>query len=77
MILFIFIIFSIILFFYLVNIVCSKKEFFCYGNVFCNQNKESAMCIQQTCYPCGLQPTCTKDEDCAPNNCIDGCCDQQ
>ena len=66
-----------IFFFYLFNILCMMKESFCYGNIYCNRNKKSSMCIQQTCYSCGLQPTCTKDEDCAPNNCINGCCDQQ
>jgi hypothetical protein len=46
----------------------------CFANNFCNGNKQS-LCIENKCYPCGLQPGCSKDSDCGPNNCIDGCCD--
>lgn len=67
----------LVLIFYLVNEYLKKKnEYFCYGNDFCNGNKDSALCINQSCKPCGLQSTCNKDSDCSPNNCINGCCDQ-
>lgn len=46
----------------------------CFGNDFCNGNKQS-LCIYNKCLPCGLQKSCTKDSECSPNNCIDGCCD--
>jgi hypothetical protein len=63
--------------FYIVNIFLKKNnEYFCYGNDFCNGNKDSALCINQSCKPCGLQASCNKDSDCGPNNCINGCCDQ-
>ena len=53
-----------------------KNESFCYGNDFCNGNKDSALCINQTCKSCGLQASCKKDSECAPNNCVNNCCDQ-
>lgn len=71
----IFIIFFLI--FYLINLFLFKKEYFCYGNDFCNGNKDAALCINQTCRKCGLQPSCDNDKDCMPNNCINGCCDQK
>lgn len=52
-----------------------KENFPCYGNDYCNGNKNNALCINQRCKPCGLVPQCTQDSDCGPNNCIDGCCD--
>jgi hypothetical protein len=61
--------------FYLLNNYLDNKENFCYGNDFCNGNKDSALCIDQSCLPCGLNAPCKKDSDCGPNNCIDGCCD--
>ena len=70
-------IFIIILFvFIILNYLFIKyQENFCYGNDFCNGNKDSALCISQKCYKCGLQSPCTKDSDCGPNNCINCCCD--
>ena len=65
--------FIILSLFYLVNNY-AKKEYFCYGNAYCNGNKDNNLCINQTCNKCGLNPVCTKDSDCQ-NNCIDGCCD--
>jgi hypothetical protein len=66
----------IILFFYLIQVILSNNnEHFCYGNDFCNGNKDSALCINQRCLPCGLQAPCKNDSECGPNNCIDGCCD--
>jgi hypothetical protein len=74
MILFIIIILIIILF-YLLNIILNKKEQFCYGNTYCNGNKNKSLCINQKCLDCGLSAKCNKNSDCGPNNCIDGCCD--
>jgi hypothetical protein len=65
----------IILTFYFLNNYMSHKENFCYGNVYCNGNKDNALCISQKCKPCGLNAQCNDDTDCGPNNCIDGCCD--
>jgi hypothetical protein len=74
---YILIIFIIILIIYfLVNRFLTKEKF-CNGNVYCNGNKDSALCIGQYCKDCGLQAKCTKDSDCIPNNCIDGCCDNR
>lgn len=64
----------IILLFYLINIFLENNENFCYGNTYCNGNKDNALCIRQKCYKCGLNASCTKKEDCM-NDCIDGCCD--
>jgi hypothetical protein len=61
--------------FYLINDYLKKIENFCYGNDYCNGNKNNALCINQKCLQCGLVPECTKDSDCSPNNCIKGCCD--
>ena len=44
----------------------------CYGNDFCDNQD---LCINQRCIKCGLRPTCTKDSDCGPNRCDNGCCD--
>ena len=64
------------LFFYLIQIILEQsKEHFCYGNDFCNGNKDSALCINQHCLKCGLQAPCKNDSECGPNNCINGCCD--
>lgn len=52
-----------------------KQNFPCYGNDYCNGNKNNALCINQRCKQCGLVPQCKEDSDCGPNNCIDGCCD--
>ncbi len=51
------------------------KEDFCYGNVYCNGNNNNALCINQSCLPCGLEAKCTKDSECSPNLCKNGCCD--
>lgn len=79
-----FILLLIILFFilFICNEYYTKYESFttgintkrCLGNDFCNGNKQS-LCIYNKCLPCGLQKSCTKDSECGPNNCIDGCCD--
>lgn len=70
--------FLFILFYYL-NIQLTnqlnKKETFCYGNVYCNGNKNNSLCINQECRNCGLQSPCNKNDDCGPNLCKDGCCD--
>jgi hypothetical protein len=68
------IIFVFIIFLTLDNII-NSKEYFCYGNTYCNGNKDNALCINQTCLECGLQSKCTKNEECGPNLCINGCCD--
>jgi hypothetical protein len=65
----------IILTFYFLNNFMNRKENFCYGNVFCNGNKDNAICTGQQCKPCGLDAQCRSDSDCGPNICIDGCCD--
>ena len=57
------------------KIINNKENFPCYGNDYCNGNKNNALCINQRCKPCGLVPQCKQDSDCGPNNCIDGCCD--
>jgi hypothetical protein len=57
------------------NYIYFIKEDFCYGNVYCNGNKNNSLCINQECLKCGLQASCTKNEECGPNLCIDGCCD--
>lgn len=71
-------IFIIILFFIFINYLLSLnlKENFCYGNVYCNGNKNDSLCINQECRNCGLQAKCKSNLDCFPNNCINGCCDQ-
>ena len=66
----------IICFFYFLNIIFMKSENFCYSNNYCKGNSDSRLCINQQCRTCGLLATCNKDSECAPNNCIDGCCDQ-
>lgn len=63
--------------FWFINRSFYESENFCYGNDYCNGNKDSALCINQSCRPCGLQSQCSKDSDCTPNNCIDGCCDNR
>jgi len=65
----------IIFIFYFLNMMLYKKENFCYGNTYCNGNKEKSLCINQQCLDCGLSAKCNKDSDCGPNNCINGCCD--
>ena len=50
----------------------SFKNKYCYGNVFCGNQD---LCISQRCLKCGLSSPCTKNSDCGPNNCINGCCD--
>ena len=68
---------TILLLFFIINIYF-KKEYFnnhCNNNVMCNGNKINALCIEQSCKPCGLQAKCSKNEDCGPNLCINGCCD--
>ena len=65
----------IFLFFYLIQILLQQREYFCYGNDFCNGNKDNALCINQRCLECGLSSKCTSDSQCEPNNCINGCCD--
>ena len=69
------IIFIILFLFYLINIDLNKIENFCYGNTYCNGNKEKSLCINQQCLDCGLTAPCNKNSECGPNNCIDGCCD--
>ena len=53
-----------------------KKENFsnkiCYGNDFCDNQD---LCMSQRCIKCGLRAPCTKDSDCGPNRCDNGCCD--
>ncbi len=70
--------FAILFFiFYLINQALNSEYFssHCNSDVMCNGNKINALCINQSCKPCGLQAQCTKNEDCAPNLCIKGCCD--
>ena len=70
--------FIIIILFYLLNNFLNKSENFCYGNTYCNGNKDNALCIRQKCYECGLNAPCNNnknDNECGANNCIDGCCD--
>jgi hypothetical protein len=72
------IIFSIIiiLIFYVINYYLNKTENFCYGNVYCNGNKNNALCINQNCKECGVTSSkCISNSDCGPNLCIKGCCD--
>ncbi len=57
------------------NQYIKNNEYFCYGNIYCNGNKDNALCTSQKCKPCGLNAQCNDDTDCGPNNCIDGCCD--
>jgi len=65
-----------ILIFFLINyFLLSPKEYFCYGNTYCNGNKEKSLCINQHCLECGLSAKCQNDSTCGPNKCIDGCCD--
>ena len=66
--------FIIIILFYLINIFLQKNETFCYGNTYCNGNKDNALCIRQKCYKCGLNSSCKTNKDCI-NKCINGCCD--
>ena len=68
------IIIAIIIIYYF-NHVFVTNEHFCYGNTYCNGNKKNALCINQQCRDCGLVASCTKNEECGPNLCIDGCCD--
>jgi hypothetical protein len=70
-----FLIFAIV--FYIINYRFMKliPENFCYSNASCNGNKDSSLCINQTCKNCGLKASCNKDSECGPNNCINGCCD--
>jgi hypothetical protein len=68
------IIFSLLLF-YIINASLNNKEFFCYGNAYCNGNKNNSICINQTCKKCGLQSSCINNNDCYPNECKNGCCD--
>lgn len=65
----------VILIFYIINLLLNNKEYFCYGNDFCNGNKDSALCINQECLECGLQSPCKTDENCYPSLCNEGCCD--
>jgi hypothetical protein len=51
-----------------------KTDKICYGNDFCDLQD---LCIEQKCVKCGLRAPCSKDSDCGPNNCINGCCDNQ
>lgn len=51
-----------------------KTDKKCYGNDFCDLQD---LCIEQKCVKCGLRAPCSKDSDCGPNNCINGCCDNQ
>jgi len=51
-----------------------KSDKICYGNDFCDLQD---LCIEQKCVKCGLRAPCSKDSDCGPNNCINGCCDNQ
>lgn len=51
-----------------------KTDKKCYGNDFCDLQD---LCIEQKCVKCGLRSPCSKDSDCGPNNCINGCCDNQ
>ena len=51
-----------------------KTDKICYGNDFCDLQD---LCIEQKCVKCGLRAPCSKDSECGPNNCIDGCCDNQ
>jgi hypothetical protein len=67
-----YVIFSIINNYYM-NMVLPEN--FCYSNITCNGNKDSSLCISQSCRNCGLKAYCNKDSDCSPNNCINGCCD--
>ena len=51
-----------------------KTDKICYGNDFCDLQD---LCIEQKCVKCGLRAPCSKDSECGPNNCINGCCDNQ
>ena len=51
-----------------------KTDKMCYGNDFCDLQD---LCIEQKCVKCGLRAPCSKDSECGPNNCINGCCDNQ
>jgi hypothetical protein len=51
-----------------------KSDKKCYGNDFCDLQD---LCIEQKCVKCGLRAPCSKDSDCGPNNCLNGCCDNQ
>ena len=69
---------AIILLFFLffaVNIWGGKKEHLCFGNDFCNGNKDSALCVNQECYECGINAPCKNNSECGPNLCVGGCCD--
>lgn len=70
--LFIVIIFAIFIIYYFNH---TYYEYFCYGNVYCNGNKNNSLCINQKCLDCGLQAPCNKNSDCSPNLCKNGCCD--
>ena len=69
------IVIAIILIFYALNNFLYNIEKFCYGNTYCNGNKDKSLCINQQCLDCGLSAKCKNDSDCGPNNCINGCCD--
>lgn len=64
----------LIIIYYFIN-NCLDKEHFCYGNTYCGGDKDSRLCINQSCRICGLNAECKYDSDCGPNNCINGCCD--
>ncbi len=69
--------FILFLIFYIINYML-KSEYFnnhCNSDVMCNGNKINSLCINQSCKSCGLQAKCNKNEDCSPNLCIKGCCD--
>jgi hypothetical protein len=70
---FVFFILLLFLLFLFIERFLKKEEHFCFGNDFCN--RRNALCIEQKCFECGLQPSCKKDSDCGPNNCVNGCCD--
>jgi len=69
----------LVIIFILLNMISGNKESFCYGNVYCNGNNDSSLCINQTCKDCGLQSKCDPTKNyqtqCGSNKCINGCCD--
>jgi hypothetical protein len=69
------VLFIFIIIFYVLNNFLYNIEKFCYGNTYCNGNKDKSLCINQKCLNCGLSASCKNDSDCGPNNCINGCCD--
>jgi hypothetical protein len=76
-ILLIFIIFVIFLIMYILNkYALTNIETICFGNDFCNGNRNNSQCIHQSCLECGVTSSkCYNDNDCTPNICKDGCCD--